>query len=86
MGSVQFGSSADRGICVLRAKVKAHLSDDRDYTVVHFDKIKIERNMGRKGTVAMLYHEDRHALEKQEEASRIAHEMWIGVKKEEKKP
>lgn len=80
MGSVQFGSSASRGICVTRAKVKAHLKDDRDYLIAHFDKVKIERNMGRKGTLAMLYHDDRHALEHQAEASRLAAEMWSGVK------
>jgi hypothetical protein len=79
MGSVQFGSSASRGICVLRAKVKKHLGDDRDYLVVHFDKIKIERSMGRKGTLALLYHEDRHALEHQAEASTLAAEMWSGT-------
>ena len=84
MGSVQFGSSASRGICCLRAKVRADLGDDRDYLIVHFDKVKIERNMGRMGTVAMLYHEDRHALEKQEEASRMAADMWTGtVRKKE---
>jgi hypothetical protein len=32
----------------------------------------------------MLYNEDRHALEKQEEASRMAAEMWSGsVRKKE---
>jgi hypothetical protein len=82
MGSVQFGSSASRGICVLRAKVRKHLDDDRDYLVVHFDKIKIERNMGRKGTIALRYHEDRHALEHCPDASRIAGEMWSGARKE----
>lgn len=78
MGSVQFGSSASRGICCLRAPVMADKGDPRDYLIVHFDKVKIERNMGRKGTIALLYHEDRHALEKHEEASTAASEKWSG--------
>jgi hypothetical protein len=82
MGSVQFGSSAARGICVLRAKVMSQHNDERDYLVTHFDKVKIERNMGRKGTLALRYHEDRHALEHCAEASRMAKEMWSGARKE----
>jgi hypothetical protein len=82
MGSVQFGSSAARGICVLRARVMSQHNDERDYLVTHFDKVKIERNMGRKGTLALRYHEDRHALEHCAEASRMAKEMWSGARKE----
>jgi len=82
MGSVQFGSSAARGICVLRAKVMSQHNDERDYLIIHFDKVKIERTMGRKGTVALRYHEMRHVLEHCAEASRMAKEMWSGARKE----
>ncbi len=79
MGSVQFGSTASRGICVLRAQVMKHHNDMRDYLVIHFDKIKNERNMGKKGTLAVRYNMDRHSLEHCPDASATAHEMWTGV-------
>ena len=74
-GSVQFGSTATRGICVLRTPL---LVGSHDHMVVHFDKIKIERNMGRKGTLALIYDEDRHDLILDAGASRAAADLWSG--------
>lgn len=49
-GSVQFANKADRGICVLRTK---KFDKTRGHTIIRLDKSKIERRMGRKGTVAV---------------------------------
>lgn len=72
-GSVQFGSSADRGICVLRT---GDLMGPGEHMVVRFDKVKVERTMGRKGTVALCYDEQRHVLYKDSEATAEAQEAW----------
>jgi archaellum biogenesis ATPase FlaH len=49
-GSVQFANKADRGICVVRSK-KFDKTDG--HTIIRLDKSKIERRMGRRGTVAL---------------------------------
>jgi hypothetical protein len=81
MGSVQFGSSAARGICVMRT---SDLIGSGDHMIVHFDKIKVERTMGRKGTLALRYHEDCHKLIHCLDASRIASDAWNGKKRKAK--
>jgi twinkle protein len=49
-GSVQFANKADRGICVVRTK---KFDKTNGHTIIRLDKSKIERRMGRKGTVAV---------------------------------
>lgn len=49
-GSVQFANKADRGICVVRTK---KFDKSNGHTIIRLDKSKIERRMGRKGTVAV---------------------------------
>jgi hypothetical protein len=56
-GSSQFGNKADRGICVIRSKALGG-----DHTLVRFDKVKVERLMGRKGTVALQYNPQNHVF------------------------
>ncbi len=82
MGSVQFGSTATRGFCVLRTSC---LVGNQDHMIVHFDKIKIERNMGKKGTLALLYDEDRHTLFKDHDATSRAADMWKGKQPDDNK-
>lgn len=74
-GSVQFGSSADRGICVMRT---SRLCGCQDHLVVHFDKIKIEGEdeMGVKGTLALSYSKDRHELHVDLDATATAKDWW----------
>jgi len=75
LGSVQFGSSADRGICVLRT---SRLVGGQDHMLVHFDKIKVEGldEMGVKDTKALLYHKHDHSLLHDLDASADAKSWW----------
>lgn len=78
MGSGHFGGNADRGICVLRTK---QLSDHGDHSILHFDKVKVERTMGKAHeTIALRYVVDRHDLAHDVDASSAAAEAW-GSKK-----
>lgn len=48
-GSSNFGNKADRGICLARTK---KMDPNRGHAVIRLDKAKVERKMGRKGTIA----------------------------------
>lgn len=49
-GSSQFANKADRGLCIVRTK---KFERERGHTIIRHDKSKIERKMGRKGTIAV---------------------------------
>lgn len=55
-GSSNFGNKVDRGICIARTKA---FEESRGHTVIRLDKAKVERKMGRRGTVAAWFDEDR---------------------------
>jgi hypothetical protein len=76
-GSSQFGNKADRGLCVVRTK---SFDSDRGHLLVRFDKVKIERRMGRKGTVALKYDEDNHTITYDATVTneKAVREMWKG--------
>jgi archaellum biogenesis ATPase FlaH len=76
-GSSQFGNKADRGICVVRTKA---FDPDRGHLIVRFDKAKIERRMGRKGTVALKYDETNHTITYDTAVTneKAVREMWKG--------
>jgi hypothetical protein len=85
-GSVQFANKADRGICVLRSKSLAcsdhfiHNGDGTikrlDHMVIRFDKSKIERKMGDRGTVAMCYNHDGFSLDPCEQTTLQVKDLW----------
>lgn len=75
IGSVNFGTSMDRGFCIQRTSA---LAGNRDHMIVHFDKIKVERTMGRKGTVALSYDENTHNLLIDLDATEQAKTAWSG--------
>jgi hypothetical protein len=70
-GSVNFANKADRGICVVRTK-----SLGGDHTVIRFDKSKIERRMGKKGTVGMRYDDTKFAFEYDSHATSEVRDLW----------
>jgi AAA domain len=76
-GSSQFGNKADRGICVVRTRA---FDSERGHWIVRFDKAKIERRMGRKGTVALRYDEDHHTITYDTAVTneKAVREMWKG--------
>jgi len=74
MGSVQFGSTATRGLCVVRTSV---LTGNDDHMVVYFDKVKIERNMGKaREIIALRLDADRHELFEDPGATMEVANMW----------
>jgi hypothetical protein len=74
-GSSQFGNKADRGFCVVRTRAFGG-----DHMILRFDKTKIERRMGRKGTVALVYDQDNHTLvlDRTVTADERVRNMWKG--------
>jgi twinkle protein len=76
-GSSQFGNKADRGICVVRTRV---FDSDRGHLIIRFDKAKIERRMGRKGTVALKYDENNHTITYDASVTneKAVRDMWKG--------
>jgi hypothetical protein len=72
-GSAQFGAKADRGFCVVRSR-----SLGGDHMVVRFDKVKVERLMGRKGTVALRYEEANHTVSYDKPATEQVRDIWKG--------
>ena len=82
MGSVQFGSTGARGICVLRT---SQLIGPNDHLVAHFDKIKTEgaTDMGELGTIALRYVRERHEFIHDADASRDAADAWNGRRSQE---
>jgi hypothetical protein len=82
-GSVQFGNKADRGICVIRTKRLPSQEDDAEpivnekgYAIIRLDKAKIERKMGKKGTVACRLNADKFLLEYDSYATSCVEELW----------
>jgi len=74
MGSVQFGSTATRGLCVQRVST---LAGNRDHMVVYFDKVKIERTMGKaREVIALSYYENSHELVQDIDATMEAARAW----------
>jgi len=74
MGSVQFGSTASRGICVQRCST---LAGNGDHMVVYFDKVKIERDMGKaREVIALTYDPNRHELYQDLDATMDAAAAW----------
>ena len=73
-GSVQFGSTAARGFCVQRV---SGLVGHQDHMIVYFDKVKIERTMGKaRECVALTYDPERHELYQDLDATTQAAEAW----------
>jgi len=75
-GSSNFGAKADRGICVLRTGKLGPEGVPVDHTVIRFDKIKVERVMGRRSTFAVQYDEERHDLVFDADATEKARKAW----------
>ncbi|MEE9602061.1 MAG: AAA family ATPase [Thermoguttaceae bacterium] len=77
MGSVQFGSTATRGICVARTST---LAGNGEHTVLYFDKVKISNGPNTMGkdreVVALSLHEDRHELIQDLDATMDAAAAW----------
>ena len=48
-GSSNFGNKADRGICLARTK---KIDPNKGHAIIRLDKAKVERKMGRRGTIA----------------------------------
>jgi archaellum biogenesis ATPase FlaH len=72
-GSSNFGNKADRGICIARTKAYDRQSG---HAIIRLDKSKIERKMGRKGTIAARLDTDRFSLEYDGYATQEAQDIW----------
>ena len=70
-GSGNFANKMDRGICIARTK-----SFGGDHTVVRFDKCKVERLMGRKGTVGMTYDDASFSFRFDAHATECVRDLW----------
>ena len=72
-GSSNFGNKADRGICIARTKkfdaIKGH-------SIIRLDKAKVERKMGRKGTVAAKFIANEFRLSHDPIATQGVKEIW----------
>jgi hypothetical protein len=55
-GSSNFGNKADHGFCIVRTKKYDKLAG---HTILRLDKSKIERRMGRRGTLALKFNEEK---------------------------
>ncbi len=72
-GSVQFANKADRGLCVVRTK-KFNKTDG--HTILRLDKAKIERTMGKRGTIALRLDVDRFQFEYDGHVTAEVREVW----------
>lgn len=72
-GSSNFGNKADRGICLVRTK---KFEPRRGHAVIRLDKAKVERKMGKKGTVASWLDEDRFNLEYDGHVTSSIQDIW----------
>ena len=72
-GSANFGNKADRGICIARTK---KFDRTNGHAVIRLDKSKIERKMGRKGTVAARFNPDTFCLEYDGFATAEVQDIW----------
>lgn len=75
-GSSNFGAKADRGICVLRTSRLMDSPLPQDHTLIRFDKVKVERVMGRRQTYAVCYDDEVHELVYDDEATTEARKVW----------
>lgn len=72
-GSSQFGNKADRGICICRTK---KMEKTNGHTVLRLDKSKIERKMGRRGTIAARFDDRTFSLEYDGYATQEVEGIW----------
>lgn len=72
-GSVQFANKADRGICVVRTK---KFEKKSGHTIIRLDKSKIERKMGRKGTVGLRFDEEKFKFEYDGHVTKEVQDVW----------
>ena len=73
-GSSQFGNKADRGMCVCRAK--KFNREGGGVMVMHLDKVKVERTMGKKGTVAARWNPERGRFDYDGAATAEFADVW----------
>jgi archaellum biogenesis ATPase FlaH len=72
-GSSQFGNKADRGLCVLRTK---NYEKEHGHAIIRLDKAKVERKMGRRGTVAARFNPKTFSLEYDGHVTHQLQEIW----------
>jgi hypothetical protein len=72
-GSVQFANKADRGICVLRSK---KYDQDKGHTILRIDKVKVERRMGKKSTIAMVFNSEHFQVCYDKKVTGEVKEIW----------
>lgn len=72
-GSSNFGNKADRGICLARTK---KFDPRNGHAIIRLDKAKVERKMGRKGTVAARLDADRFSLDYDGNATMAVQDIW----------
>lgn len=72
-GSVQFANKADRGLCVVRTK-KFNKVDG--HTILRLDKAKIERTMGKRGTIALRLDTERFQFDYDGYVTTEVSEVW----------
>lgn len=72
-GSVQFANKADRGICVLRSKKYDNITG---HTVLRIDKVKVERRMGKKSTIAMKFNNENFQFYYDANVTSQVSEIW----------
>lgn len=72
-GSSNFGNKADRGICLARTK---KFDPIKSHAVIRLDKAKVERKMGRKGTIAAKLNADAFRLSVDELATLNVQDIW----------
>lgn len=71
--SANFANKADRGICLVRTK---KFEKERGHAIIRLDKSKIERKMGKRGTVACRLNEDRFELDYDGYATQEVQDIW----------
>lgn len=72
-GSSNFGNKADRGICLVRTKL---YEPERGHAIIRHDKSKVERKMGKKGTVVARLDHSRFSLEYDGNATMLSQDLW----------
>lgn len=72
-GSANFANKADRGICLVRTK---KFEQTRGHAIIRLDKSKIERKMGKRGTVACRLNEDTFDFEYDAYATQEVKDVW----------
>lgn len=72
-GSSQFGNKADRGLCVVRSK---KFDKVNGHAILRLDKSKVERLMGKKGTIAARFNSNTFDLEYDGFATQEVSDIW----------